>query len=303
MSTPFSLISLRRSYVLLILLILIAVATCVGQNNTDAPPAVVIEPVTNMYSAPSDEVDVVSQAILGSNIAIIEQKEGWARIRTADDYLGWVRMRFLRRLAADETAYASRGHVAQVISRSANLYHGTDVTVRAPLLTVPFETRLEVLTVPSEQPRWVQVKLPDGRVGWIQSGDVTLDPKPLSIDETIALAKNFLGVTYHWGGTSSFGFDCSGFTQMLVRMRGIIMPRDADLQAAWSGVIPVKREDVKPGDLLFFGSSEKNITHTGMYIGNGEFIHDTTNTRPMVQISRLDDQPWTRLLVASRRLK
>ena len=82
-----------------------------------------------------------------------------------------------------------------------------------------------------------------------------------------------------------------------------MMPRDADLQAAWSGVVAVKREELRPGDLLFFGSSEKDITHTGMYIGNGQFIHDTTNERPMVQISRLDDQPWTRILVACRRVK
>ena len=53
----------------------------------------------------------------------------------------------------------------------------------------------------------------------------------------------------------------------------------------------------------FFGSSARAITHTGMYLGDGEFIHDTTNGHPVVQISRLDDQPWTQLLVASRRAK
>jgi cell wall-associated NlpC family hydrolase len=65
----------------------------------------------------------------------------------------------------------------------------------------------------------------------------------------------------------------------------------------------VQREVLEPGDLLFFGSSPKGITHTGMFIGDGRFIHDTTNEHPAVQISRLDDQPWTRLLVASRRVK
>ncbi len=105
------------------------------------------------------------------------------------------------------------------------------------------------------------------------------------------MAHKFLGITYTWGGVSSFGFDCSGFTQMLERQRGIEMPRDADLQAAWSGVIPVEREDLQPGDLLFFGASAAKITHTGMYLGNGEFIHDTTHDHPGVQISRLDDSP------------
>ena len=81
------------------------------------------------------------------------------------------------------------------------------------------------------------------------------------------------------------------------------MPRDADLQAAWSGMASIERADLQPGDLLFFGSSLKDISHTAMYIGDGQFIHDTTNGHPVVQISRLDDQPWTRLLVACRRVK
>jgi cell wall-associated NlpC family hydrolase len=119
----------------------------------------------------------------------------------------------------------------------------------------------------------------------------------------IQLARRFLGITYTWGGVSSYGYDCSGFTQMLVRQRGIVMPRDADVQARWSGVAPVERKDLQPGDLLFFGGSQASITHTGMYIGNGEFIHDTTNTHPEVQISKLDDMPWTKLLVAARRVK
>jgi cell wall-associated NlpC family hydrolase len=90
---------------------------------------------------------------------------------------------------------------------------------------------------------------------------------------------------------------------MLVRQRGIMMPRDADVQANWSGVTPVERKDLQPGDLLFFGGSAAKITHTGMYIGNGEFIHDTTHTHPEVQISKLDDMPWAKLLVAARRVK
>jgi cell wall-associated NlpC family hydrolase len=75
------------------------------------------------------------------------------------------------------------------------------------------------------------------------------------------------------------------------------------VQAAWSGLIAVERKDLQPGDLLYFGGSMAKITHTGMYLGNGEFIHDTTHDHPGVQISRLDDAPWTTLLVAARRVK
>lgn len=81
------------------------------------------------------------------------------------------------------------------------------------------------------------------------------------------------------------------------------MPRDADQQAAWNSAMHVERKNLQVGDLLFFGSSARQITHTGMYIGDGEFIHDTTNGHPVVQISKLDDEPWTKLLVACRRVK
>ncbi len=263
---------------------------------------VVVVPVANMYSAPKPNADVVSQAILGSNVATLQKKGKWIKVQTTDQYTGWVEKKALR--DTKHHPYAASGETVQVTSLFANVYRETDVTEHAPVVTLPFETHLEVVAHgTNDDGRWLQVRLPDGRTGWIQSGDVTAHPKLLTIPESIELAKRFMGIPYLWGGRSSFGYDCSGFTQMLVRSRGINMPRDADVQASWSGVVQVDRKDLQPGDLLFFGSSPQKITHTGMYIGNGEFIHDTTNTRPMVQISRLDDQPWTRLLVACRRLK
>jgi probable lipoprotein NlpC len=65
----------------------------------------------------------------------------------------------------------------------------------------------------------------------------------------------------------------------------------------------VEKENLQPGDLLYFGTSLQKITHTGFYIGNGEFIHSTTNQHPVLQISSLADDHWTRLFVAARRWK
>lgn len=283
----------------------------------------VVVPVANMFSKPSDQSDVVSQAIYGSNVTLLAAQGEWSRIQTADHYKGWVRSRHLR-LVQSGTGYATSGVIVQVHSLFANVYREPDITRHQPVITIPFESRLEVIADEEEagakktdakktegkksdakasQEGWLHVRLPDKRDEWIQAGDVVADPKPLSIPESIELAKRFLGIPYLWGGSSSFGFDCSGFTQMLVRARGVIIPRDADKQAAWKGGIAVERKDLQPGDLLFFGASAKEITHTGMYIGDGQFIHDTTNDHPVVQISRLDDQPWTKLLVASRRVK
>jgi gamma-D-glutamyl-L-lysine dipeptidyl-peptidase len=290
-------------FVLLILFVLLLGSLAFAQMRW-----VAAQPVINMYSSPSLDADVVSQAIYGITVQQttpkekIQAPEGWMYIKTPDDYPGWVvRNQFLP-LDTSETYAGKEKHVVTVTNRGANVYRENDVTQHAPLLTLPFETALE--EVSSEGNRWLKVRLVDGRQAWVQAGDVQeRATKPLSIDEMIALAKKFLGVTYTWGGTSSFGYDCSGFMQMLMRQHGVLMPRDADVQAAWDGVVAVDRKYLKPGDLLYFGSSSKDITHTGMYIGNGEFIHDTTNTHPLVQISKLDDQPWTRLLVSCRRPK
>jgi len=263
------------------------------------PNAVVQQPVANMYSKPSEDADVVSQTIFGANVAVMEQKDGWARIRTADEYLGWTPLKAL----VVGPVYASQGKVAEVRSLFAHIYREASVTKHAPIITVPFESKLEVIGEAKDDARWVQVRLPDDRSGWIQAGDVSLASRKMSIAETLEFSKRFLGLPYTWGGTSSYGYDCSGFSQMLGRHRGISMPRDAQPQADWSGVIAVDRKDLKPGDLLYFGSSDKKITHTGIYLGDGKFINATTWQTPMVRIDDLNDPHWTTLLVACRRVK
>jgi gamma-D-glutamyl-L-lysine dipeptidyl-peptidase len=293
----------RRAWLESIAWLFVFAPFCVAQVSGNATLVVTVA-VVDMYSAASRDADVVSQAIYGSNVLVLEEKPGWARIQTPDRYTGWVALDQVRRLDDSGRAYAASGRGVQVNSLSANLYREPDVTAHRPLLTIPFETKLEVIADGNgDNNGWLEVRLPDQRTAWIQLGDVGPPARALTIEESIDLGKRFLGITYTWGGRSSFGFDCSGFTQMLLRSRGIIMPRDADLQAAWNGVVPVDRKELRAGDLLFFGSAPNHITHTGMFIGDGQFIHDTTYGHPGVQISRLDDQPWTRLLVACRRTK
>lgn len=264
---------------------------------------VVVVPVANMYSSPSENADVVSQAIYGSNVLLIASRGEWSKIQTPEDhYQGWTRSRYLR-IVLRGTGYATSGRAVQVQSLFANIYREADVTRHKPILTIPFESHLEVIADgQGTSAGWLQVHLPDKQSAWIQASDIVADTKPMSIPESIDLGKRFLGLPYLWGGRSSFGYDCSGFTQMLLRARGINMPRDADKQAAWSGVTPVDRKNLQAGDLLFFGSAPDKITHTAMYIGDGQIIQATTNGHPVVQISRLDSS-WTQSLVACRRVR
>ncbi|MCP5492677.1 MAG: C40 family peptidase [Chlamydiales bacterium] len=88
-------------------------------------------------------------------------------------------------------------------------------------------------------------------------------------------SQKFLGLLYIWGGRSSFGYDCSGFVQMLYSQIGIKLQRDAKQQILDSRLQSIKIDELKLGDLIFFGKSDQRIMHVGMYIGNEQFIHAT----------------------------
>ena len=294
----------KLRYVIRLVLIcaLLAGSLVIAQQSVPNADLVVSRPVANMYKSATADSEVTSQVLYGTGVRSLEKQGDWIRIRTADDYSGWIASGDVD--ATRGSSRGSGGKLVQVTALSANVYREPDVTEHAPVLRLPWESILEVATdSPKDDARWLKVRLTDGQAAWVQRGDVGETGAPLSIEDMLRVARRFMGTTYTWGGTSSFGFDCSGFTQMLVRQRGIEMPRDADLQAGWSGVISVDRKDLQPGDLLFFGSNPSRITHTGMYLGQGEFIHDTPHDHPGVQISRIDDLPWTKLLVATRRVK
>ena len=282
-------------------------ACLVAQAQETSTRFVVSVPVANMFSKPSADVDVVSQAIFSMNVDEVAEQPGWVKIRTPrDGYTGWVSRADLVALNGN-TGYATTGEIAEVEELRSHLYREPNVTTQAPLMTLPFEARMEVL---QEMPggRWLKVELPDQRVAWEQQGDVALsanggaDLAPhMTIKQMVKFSHRFLGLPYTWGGTSSYGYDCSGFVQMLMRQRGYLIPRDADVQAAWSGFKPVKVSKLRAGDVLFFGSDGK-ITHTGMFIGHGKFIQATTHEHPVIQISKLDAY-WRKLLVVERRVK
>jgi len=103
---------------------------------------VVQVPVADMHSRPSEEADVVSQALYGVNVTILEQVTGWARVRTPDDYSGWMSRDSL--VERREGPYAANGRVALVTSLFANIYREPDIRRRRPELTLAFETRLEL---------------------------------------------------------------------------------------------------------------------------------------------------------------
>jgi cell wall-associated NlpC family hydrolase len=274
----------------------------------DAPPreAVVVAAVENMYSAPDESVDVVSQATLGQVVTVLGTSGAFARVRTPDRYEGWAsRAALLEYDDPGGARYARAGRVVEVTSLMANVYREDDVTSARPLVQAPLATRLEVAEEgPGE--RWLTLRLPDGRTGFVQRGDVkaidpALPPPRGTAKDLVATARRFLGVPYLWGGMTVHGIDCSGFVSRVYHASGVVLPRDADLQFADPGVVPVKRRSLRPGDLLFFGKDAVTISHVGLYLGKGRFINATTYRVPSVREDRLDDPHWTRIYQGARR--
>jgi gamma-D-glutamyl-L-lysine dipeptidyl-peptidase len=268
--------------------------------------AVVVVPVENMYSGPDATKDVVSQALLGQVVGVLEAKDGFVQIETPDGYPGWIPQAAVF-VYPDEKAprYAAQGPVAEVVALMANLYRDPSVTSARPKAQAPLATRLEVIEGPQPpENRWLRVRLPDGETAHVQAGDVRLADAAAAAprgtpDDLVATARRFTGVPYLWGGMSAHGVDCSGFVGQVYRANGVVLPRDADLQFDDPKARPVEKADLAPGDLVFFG--EKKITHVGMYVGGGRFINATTYQTPVVREDVLDDPHWTALYRGARR--
>jgi peptidoglycan endopeptidase LytE len=113
----------------------------------------------------------------------------------------------------------------------------------------------------------------------------------------VAEAKRFLGVPYEWGGASPAGFDCSGLVQYVLGQLGIHVDRTASAQ--WEEGVPVSRADLQPGDLVFF-DTEGGVSHVGIYVGNGLFIHAPT-TGQVVQYADLNSPYWLSVYLGARR--
>jgi cell wall-associated NlpC family hydrolase len=115
-------------------------------------------------------------------------------------------------------------------------------------------------------------------------------------------AMELVGVRYRRGGTSTeTGFDCSGFTRHVFETSlGLVLPRRADEQAAAAGLVAVKRQDLRPGDLVFFNTLKRTFSHVGIYIGDNRFIHSPRPGRS-VRTEDMSFAYWARRFTGARR--
>ncbi len=128
---------------------------------------------------------------------------------------------------------------------------------------------------------------------------VTKPEATLNGDQLVVQARGYTGVAYRPGGATPDGFDCSGFVQYLYGQAGVELPRTADEQFAIGR--EVDGDALRPGDLVFFRTSGRRVSHVGIAQGDGTFIH-APNTRSRVRIDRLDQKYWATRFAGARRI-
>jgi cell wall-associated NlpC family hydrolase len=112
-------------------------------------------------------------------------------------------------------------------------------------------------------------------------------------------ALGYLGTRYRYGASGARGFDCSGFTSYIYRQHGISLPHNSAAQYRVGK--PVSRSELRPGDLVFFRTRGSRISHVGIYIGNGKFVH-ASSARGRVRIDTLTSGYYHQRYVGARRI-
>lgn len=248
-----------------------------------------------------------TQALYGSKVTILEERGKWVKVAVANQltprneagYPGWMPKGQVKTGKVFEKQF--KKGFALVKAPKTWLY--SDSKHRSKFMEISFDTRLPLLQVKKDK---VKVMTPSDGAKWIDKKDVALYqdekthiPVPTGKD-IVQSGKGFLGLPYLWAGMSGFGFDCSGFTYTMYHANGITIPRDSSVQAQQGK--KVKRENLKPGDLLFFAhdKGKGKVHHVGMYIGKGKMIH-SPNSSTHVRIDEIKTSGYGEEYAGARR--
>jgi cell wall-associated NlpC family hydrolase len=131
--------------------------------------------------------------------------------------------------------------------------------------------------------------------------DIPEAARPAATTDVVRTAYSYRGTPYRWGGDSRGGFDCSGFTSFLYRHQGVGLPHSASAQFRMGR--KVERGEMKPGDLVFFETVHKGISHVGMYVGNGRFVHASSRRSGGVRVDTLESGYYRERFRGARRFR
>ncbi len=256
--------------------------------------AVARNSVINIRSQPKHSAELGTQGLLGMSLKVLDKKGDFYRIQTPDNYISWVDKGGITRMNQKE--FDAWNQAKKLIFTEVFGFVYVDKSINSEI--VSDITLGGILQYISEDNSFYEVRYPDNRIGFVKKSEALLYNSWLqnldSSKENIeVIAKKMSGFPYLWGGTSSKGIDCSGFTKMTYLMNGFIIPRDASQQINAGQTVDenLTFEGLEKGDLLFFGrkataEKKQRVTHVGIWLGNNkmEFIHASGN----VHLSSMD---------------
>jgi|TARA_B110000914_G_C15483720_1_gene456976 cell wall-associated NlpC family hydrolase len=251
--------------------------------NYEITDGIINNSVANLRKNPSHSSELVSQVILGTGVKILTKKEEWYLVQTPDNYISWV----------------DHGGIFPMSEENYNDYFSSDIVYYTKPYGFSYETKDKIrvvsdlvlgsaLKVIENSSKLSKVEYPDGRKGWVESSLLNsiseLRDMNYSIKNLLKNAHSLIGVPYLWGGTSSKGFDCSGYTKSVYLMNGYILPRDASQQIREGVLVDDKKDwsNLQVGDLMFFGyykGEKRRIDHVAIWLGDGYFIQASKNVR------------------------
>jgi len=231
--------------------------------------------VANIREEPRHSSQLLDQNIMGQTLLLLKYDRGWYFVQTEYGYLGWMTDDSFQRTDSSGIVQWQNMTKARVVSRFPIIYM-MDNDDSEPVTDVVMNA---LIRLEQKGTTWSKVATPDGRSGYIRSSCITAPTiKKQSAEQLrtaiIKTARSMMGLPYLWGGNSTKGNDCSGFTQTTFKANGIDLPRDSRQQARFGEEIKPDEtfSNILPGDLLFFGLKNR-VTHVGISLGGPEFIH------------------------------
>lgn len=268
--------------------------------------------VVNLRAEPNTSSKILDQLKKGTKVSVAGSEGEWYKVSYSDK-TGWINDNYI---------------VLRDVAVSSGVVTGSVVNVRSkPDISSEVLTKVkkgDTVEIFEKSGEWMRISIGEERYGWINSEFIKVKNETVSRGDTggntgaqiqvsagtdgdldlrqriVTYAKTLLGIKYVYGGSTTKGFDCSGFVSYVFKHFGITLERASKDMGRYGET--VKKSDLQPGDLVFFDTNGglNGINHVGIYIGNSKFIHASSGNGRKVTISSLSDSYYSKTYMRAR---